>query len=80
MCITLSLILLISIVWVHVCTCTDMHVCTLHIHDYVVANIIRHEDLKMMLDNNKDSQKLDAMKMIIGVSMWSLVSFWCSMA
>ena len=27
----------------------------------------RHEDLKMMLDNSKDTPKLDAMKMIIGV-------------
>ena len=28
----------------------------------------RHEDLKMLLDSNKDGQKLDAMKIIIGVS------------
>ncbi|XP_053385509.1 AP-3 complex subunit beta-2-like isoform X2 [Mercenaria mercenaria] len=27
----------------------------------------RHEDLKMMLDSNKDSQKLDAMKRIVGM-------------
>lgn len=27
----------------------------------------KHEDLKMMLDSNKDSQKLDAMKRIIGM-------------
>ena len=29
--------------------------------------VIRHEDLKQMLDSNKDGQKLDAMKLIIGV-------------
>ena len=29
----------------------------------------RHEDLKIMLDSNKDNQKLDAMKRIIGVSL-----------
>ena len=29
----------------------------------------RHDDLKAMLDNNKDSSKLEAMKRIIGVSM-----------
>jgi len=28
----------------------------------------RHEDLKMLLDSKKDGQKLDAMKIIIGVS------------
>lgn len=30
--------------------------------------LCRHEDLKIMLDSNKDGQKLDAMKMIMGVS------------
>lgn len=30
--------------------------------------ILRHEDLKEMLDSNKDSLKLEAMKRIIGVS------------
>jgi len=28
---------------------------------------VRHEDLKQMLDSNKDGQKLEAMKLIIGV-------------
>lgn len=32
----------------------------------------RHEDLKIMLDGSKDGQKLDAMKMIIGVR-WLLI-------
>jgi hypothetical protein len=39
---------------------------------YFVVNILcflyRHEDLKQMLDSNKDSLKLEAMKRIIGVS------------
>jgi hypothetical protein len=30
--------------------------------------LYRHEDLKQMLDSNKDSLKLEAMKRIIGVS------------
>jgi hypothetical protein len=30
--------------------------------------VYRHEDLKQMLDSNKDSLKLEAMKRIIGVS------------
>ena len=30
--------------------------------------IFRHEDLKQMLDSNKDGLKLEAMKRIIGVS------------
>ena len=29
----------------------------------------RHEDLKQMLDSNKDNLKLEAMKRIIGVSV-----------
>lgn len=33
----------------------------------VLAHYHRHEDLKTMLDSSKDGQKLDAMKMIIGV-------------
>lgn len=36
---------------------------------YTSVHYFRHEDLKMMLDSNKDSQKLDAMKRIIGVSI-----------
>lgn len=31
--------------------------------------LLRHEDLKQMLDSNKDSLKLEAMKRIIGVSL-----------
>ena len=34
--------------------------------------ICRHEDLKQMLDGNKEGQKLDAMKLIIGVSFFLL--------
>ena len=30
--------------------------------------MFRNEDLKVMLDSSKDSQKLDAMKRIVGVS------------
>jgi len=33
--------------------------------------IFRHDDLKQMLDQNKDSLKLDAMKRIIGVNIMS---------
>lgn len=36
----------------------------LYPHLFVVC---RHEDLKNMLDSSKDSQKLDAMKLIVGV-------------
>ena len=34
-----------------------------------VLFVYRHEDLKQMLDSNKDSLKLEAMKRIIGVSV-----------
>lgn len=34
----------------------------------------RHDDLKHMLDNNKDSMKLEAMKRIIGVSIFYIRS------
>ena len=34
---------------------------------YSLTMLYRHEDLKAMLDSNKDSQKRDAMKIIIGV-------------
>ena len=30
----------------------------------------RHEDLKTMLDSNRDNQKLEAMKRIVGVSIY----------
>ena len=33
-----------------------------------IKKINRHDDLKQMLDSNKDNLKLDAMKRIIGVS------------
>ena len=33
----------------------------------------RHEDLKMLLDSNKDGQKLEAMRIIIGVSDHNLI-------
>lgn len=32
------------------------------------AHAHRHEDLKGLLDSNKDPQKLDAMRLIVGVS------------
>lgn len=32
-------------------------------------NFFRHDDLKEMLDSNKDSLKLEAMKRIIGVCL-----------
>ena len=35
----------------------------------------RHEDLKNMLDQNKDSLKLEAMKRIIGVSFLSYIYY-----
>ena len=28
----------------------------------------RHEDLKLLLDSSKDGQKLEAMKVVVGVS------------
>lgn len=37
-------------------------------------NLSRHDDLKEMLDSNKDSLKLEAMKRIIGVCLLTLVS------
>ena len=39
------------------------------------GNLCRHEDLKIMLDGNKDGQKLDAMKMIMGVGPWRVCFF-----
>lgn len=33
----------------------------------MISNFFRHEDLKQMLDSNKDGLKLEAMKRIIGV-------------
>ena len=36
-------------------------------HDCHVISCPRHEDLKLMLDGSKDGQKLDAMKLTIGV-------------
>ena len=36
--------------------------------------ILRHDDLKTMLDGNKDNVKLEAMKRIIGVSVQVLIS------
>jgi hypothetical protein len=33
-----------------------------------INKLNRHDDLKQMLDSNKDNLKLDAMKRIIGVS------------
>ena len=41
----------------------------LRIQEHVNMMCFRHEDLKIMLDSNKDNQKLDAMKRIIGVSL-----------
>lgn len=38
-------------------------------------NISRHDDLKEMLDSNKDSLKLEAMKRIIGVIFTSHAVF-----
>lgn len=44
----------------------------LYKHNYYVQILyyilLRNEDLKVMLDSSKDSQKLDAMKRIVGVS------------
>lgn len=37
--------------------------------------ILRHDDLKQMLDVNKDSMKLEAMKRIIGVNIILIRSF-----
>lgn len=37
----------------------------------VIFLFSRHEDLKQMLDSNKDGLKLEAMKRIIGVSTFS---------
>lgn len=37
-----------------------------------ITNYFRHDDLKEMLDSNKDSLKLEAMKRIIGVSLFSI--------
>lgn len=37
---------------------------------YTVTLSPRHEDLKQMLDSNKDGLKLEAMKRIIGVGVW----------
>lgn len=38
-------------------------------NDYIISyDLCRHEDLKTMLDSNKDNLKLEAMKRIIGVS------------
>lgn len=36
-------------------------------HFYLIFIIFRHEDLKQMLDTNKDGLKLEAMKRIIGM-------------
>ena len=36
----------------------------------VVFFFTRHEELKVMLDGNKDNLKLEAMKHVIGVSVW----------
>lgn len=37
----------------------------------------RHEDLKTMLDGNKDNLKLEAMKRIIGVSNYLSLCVFC---
>lgn len=37
--------------------------------NFAFVFIFRHEDLKIMLDSNKDNLKLEAMKRIIAVSM-----------
>lgn len=37
----------------------------------------RNEELTSMLDSNKDSQKLDAMKIIIGVCYMRTTKFQC---
>ena len=39
---------------------------------------LRHEDLKNMLDSSKDSQKLDAMKMIVGVRVTWIFTDACN--
>ncbi len=41
-----------------------------HMSLCIVVGCYRNEDLKKMLDSNKDGLKLDAMKIIIGVSYW----------
>lgn len=40
---------------------------------YIPDSCDRHEDLKQMLDSNKDNLKLEAMKRIIGVSNIALI-------
>ena len=39
-------------------------------HDGVHLDSNRHEDIKMQLESNKDGQKLEAMKILIGVSLY----------
>lgn len=41
-----------------------------------VLSLHRNEDLKEMLESNKESLKLEAMKRVIGVSAWQDVSFY----
>ena len=43
-------------------------------HLYISIVFHRHEDLKSMLDSNKDNLKLEAMKRIIGVSYMILMN------
>lgn len=38
--------------------------------------LYRNEDLKQMLESNKDSAKLDAMKRIVGVGKIDHFNFW----
>jgi predicted metal-dependent hydrolase len=66
-----------GLMWESKCTATSLHVVGCKLTQSLIMlmliklnNIVlyRHEDLKQMLDSNKDSLKLEAMKRIIGVS------------
>uniref|UniRef100_A0A2K5YK01 Adaptor related protein complex 3 subunit beta 1 n=1 Tax=Mandrillus leucophaeus TaxID=9568 RepID=A0A2K5YK01_MANLE len=39
------------------------------------SDLKKNEDLKQMLESNKDSAKLDAMKRIVGCTTWIIASF-----
>ena len=43
--------------------------CVIHNMNMYVCFTFRHEDLKQMLDSNKDALKLEAMKRVVGVGI-----------
>jgi hypothetical protein len=51
--------------------------CLMECYKYEICFLLfwyRNEDLKQMLESNKDSAKLDAMKRIVGVG--KILDFW----